>query len=86
MSSWSLNARSFVQSALIVNGWTMRDVIDYLESHAAEALRYPPDADADMMRVCDNENRARAIIYRTGAAVCSGTLDAANRALDFVRS
>jgi hypothetical protein len=75
-----------LDDARVIVGWSVRDVLDYLHGHSADVLDYPPDADADTMRVCDDENRARAVVYRAGCAVMPRTLDAAGRAIEFVKS
>ena len=78
------NPRMYIDAARQISGWCMRDVLDYLASHAADILEYPDDADTDLMGVCDRENRARAVVYKLGCSVQPCTLDAAGRALEHV--
>lgn len=77
-------AGNMLEGARVVAGWSIRDVLDYLEQHSAETLEYPSEADTETMRVCDDENRARAVVYRSGCACSARTIDAASRALEFV--
>jgi hypothetical protein len=77
-------AGNMLDDARIVAKWSMLDVVGYLAAHSAEFLDYPPGADANMVRICDDENRARAVVYRSGCACTGRTLDAAGRALEFV--
>lgn len=74
----------FVEYARRVLNWTMRDVLDYLESASAPVLDYPADADTELMRITDDANRAAAMIYMGGYAFTPGTTEAATRALEFV--
>ena len=74
-------AAGMLESARIVAGWSMRDVLDYLGGHYAPSLEYPPDADAELMRITDDANRAAAIVYRSGHPHSPRSLDCAERAL-----
>lgn len=84
MSAWNLNARSFIEVAREVRAWPMAHTVRYLESVGAESVGYPADADASTRGVIDRENQARAVVAKFGAAWCSGTCDAAGRALEWL--
>lgn len=73
-----------LDSARVVSAWSMRDVLDYLESASAELLEYPPDCDSELALVCDRENRARAYANLPGGSAYEFSVNAQAAALALV--